>query len=143
MKLTDNRIRVIDYIYIRIYDAYIKKKDPARFAASLYMSLVTGLIFSPIPIFCAELFRTEEGVIDAIILVIYALLILICIFSTFNKKRIQQLKNNLLKSRKKYDIPTWLLFTILPISFIWTVFMYWLMLHYIIHPYHLEGILVK
>lgn len=32
MKLTDNRIRVIDYIYIRIYDAYIKKKDPARFS---------------------------------------------------------------------------------------------------------------
>lgn len=29
MKLTDNRIRVIDYIYI--YDAYIKKKDLARF----------------------------------------------------------------------------------------------------------------
>lgn len=97
MKLTDNRIRVIDYIYIRIYDAYIKKKDPARFAASLYMSLVTGLIFSPIPIFCAELFRTEEGAIDAIILVIYAILILIYIFSTFNKKKNPTIKKQLVK----------------------------------------------
>lgn len=60
MKLTDKRTGVIDRYYMRIYDAYFKKKDPARFAACLYVGLTIGLILSPIPIFCAELFHTDE-----------------------------------------------------------------------------------
>lgn len=134
---------IIDYLYIRVYDAYVKKNDPARFVASLYVSCVLGLFFSPISIFCAELFRTEEGSIDSIILLTYALSILIYTFRTFNKKRIQQLKTKLLRGRGKRNIPTWCLFTILPLGFIWTVVMYWLMLQYVIHPCHLEGFFVK
>ena len=33
MKQTDKRAGIIDRYYMRIYDAYFKKKDPARFAA--------------------------------------------------------------------------------------------------------------
>ena len=39
MKLTDKRAGIIDRYYMRIYDAYFKKKDPARFAACLYVGL--------------------------------------------------------------------------------------------------------
>ncbi len=58
---------IVDYIYIRVYDAYKKKSDPARFSASLYVSLVVIQLFSPIVLFCAELFRTENETIDLII----------------------------------------------------------------------------
>ena len=51
MKQTDKRAGIIDRYYMRIYDAYFKKKDPARFAACLYVGLTIGLILSPIPIF--------------------------------------------------------------------------------------------
>ena len=143
MKLTDRRMGMIDCLYIRIYDAYIKKKDPARFAASLYVSLVVGLIFSPISFLCAELFHTKDGNVDAIILRIYAISILTWTFCTFNKKRIQQLKNKQFGTRGKYIVPTWCLFVLLPIGYIWAFFMYWLILQYVVHPYHLEGIIYK
>ena len=142
MKLTDKRIGIIDRYYMRIYDAYFKKKDPARFTACLYVGLTIGLILSPIPIFCAELFRTGGRSIDAIIL-LYAVSILIWTFGTFNEKRIRQLKSVKSGQHGKYSVPTWSLFLMLPVGFIWTVLIYWLMLHYVIYPYQLEGIFVK
>lgn len=143
MKLTDKRAGIIDRYYMRIYDAYFKKKDPARFAACLYVGLTIGLILSPIPIFCAELFRTAGRNIDAIILLLYTVSILIWTFGTFNKKRIRQLKSVKSEQHGKYSVPTWFLFLMLPVGFIWTVLIYWLMLHYVIYPYQLEGIFVK
>ena len=110
MKLTDKRAGIIDRYYIRIYDAYLRKKDPARFAACLYVGLTIGLILSPIPIFCAELFRTEGRNIDAIILLLYTVSILIWTFGTFNKKRIRQLKSVKSEQYGKYSVPTWCLF---------------------------------
>ena len=143
MKLTDKRARIIERYYMRIYDAYFKKKDPARFAACLYVGLTIGLLLSPIPIFCAELFRLEEGNIDAIILTLYAISILIWSFGTFNENRIQQLKSVKSGQHGKYSVPSGCLFLMLPVGFIWTVLIYWLMLHYMIYPYQLEGIFVK
>lgn len=143
MKLTDKRIGIIDRYYMRIYDAYFKKKDPARFTACLYVGLTIGLILSPIPIFCAELFRMGERNIDAIILLLYAVSILIWTFGTFNEKRIRQLKSVKSGQYGKYSVLTWSLFLMLPVGFIWTVLIYWLMLHYVIYPYQLEGIFVK
>ncbi len=143
MKLTDKPLGIINHLYMRIYDTYLKKKDPARFTACLYVGLLIGLLFSPIPIFCAELFRMEEKNIDAIILLLYAMSILIWTFGRFNKKRIQQLKTVQVNQRSKYTFPKWLLFSLLPAVFIWFVLMNWLMMHYVIQPYQLEGILVK
>lgn len=131
MKLTDKRVGIIDRYYMLIYDAYFKKKDPARFAACLYIGLVIGLLFSPIPVFIAELFHTDEGNIDAIILVLYAMSILIWTFGTFNEKRIQQLKAMKAGRHGKYSVPTWRLFSMLPVSFVWYVLMYWLILQII------------
>lgn len=34
-------------------------------------------------------------------------------------------------------------FFMLPVGFVWTILIYWLMLHYVIHPYQLESIFVK
>ena len=110
MKLTDKRAGIIDRYYIRIYDAYLRKKDPARFAACLYVGLTIGLILSPIPIFCAELFRTEGRNIDAIILLLYTVSILIWTFGTFNGKRIRYLKAVKSGQHGKYSVPTWCLF---------------------------------
>lgn len=143
MKLTDKRVGIIDRYYMRIYDAYLRKKDPARFAACLYIGLTIGLLLSPIPVFCAELFHTDERNVDAIILLLYAISILIWTFGTFNEKRIQELKAMKAGRRNKYSVPTWCLFSLLPVGFIWAVLLYWLMLHYVIHPYQLEGIFVK
>lgn len=143
MKLTDKRIGIIDRYYMRIYDAYSNKKDPARFAACLYVGLTIGLLLSPIPVFCAELFHTDGGYVDAIILLLYAMSILIWTFGTFNEKRIRQLKSVKSRQRNKYSVPTWCLFLMLPVGFVWTVLIYWLMLHYVIHPYQLESIFVK
>ena len=39
MKHTDKRVGIIDRYYMRIYDAYFRKNDPARFAACLYIGL--------------------------------------------------------------------------------------------------------
>lgn len=143
MKQTDKRAGIIDRYYMRIYDAYFKKKDPARFAACLYVGLTIGLILSPIPIFCEELFRTDGSNIDAIILRLYAMSILIWTFCRFNEKRIQRLKDMKAGKRGKHSVPTWCLFSILPVGFIWIVLIHWLMLHYVIYPYQLEGIFVK
>lgn len=143
MKPTDKRVGIIDRYYMRIYDAYSKKKDPARFAACLYVGLTIGLLLSPIPVFCAELFHTDGGYVDAIILLLYAMSILIWTFGTFNEKRIRQLKSVKSGQRNKYSVPTWCLFLMFPVGFVWTVLIYWLMLHYVIHPYQLERIFVK
>ena len=143
MKPTDKRVGIIDRYYMRIYDAYSNKKDPARFAACLYVGLTIGLLLSPIPVFCAELFHTDGGYVDAIILLLYAMSILIWTFGTFNEKRIRQLKSVKSGQRNKYSVPTWCLFLMLPVGFVWTVLIYWLMLHYVIHPYQLESIFVK
>ena len=69
--------------------------------------------------------------------------ILIWTFGTFNEKRIQQLKAMKAGRLGKYSVLTWCLFSMLPVGFVWYVLMYWLMLHYVIHPYQLEGILVN
>ena len=126
---------------MRIYDAYFKKKDPARFSACLYVGLTIGLLLSPIPILCTELFRTDGRNIDAIILILilYTVSILIWTFGTFNEKRIRQLKSVKSERHGKYSVPTWCPFLMLPVGFIWTVLIYWLMLHYVIHPYQLYG----
>lgn len=134
---------VIDYIYIRVFNEYLKKKDPARFAASLYVSMTIGLVFSPILFLCAELLRTENGNADAIIFLLYFTIILVWTVCTFNKIRIQQLKTELYSKRIKLSIPSWCLFTILPIGFIWAIFMYWMILSNLIQPYNLEGSLYK
>lgn len=143
MKLTDKRVGIIDRFYMRIYYVYLNKKDPARFAACLNVGLTIGLLLSPVPIFCAELFRADEQYIDAIILLLYTMSILAWAFGTYNDKRIQQLKAMKSSCRGKYSVPTWCLFMIIPIGFIWTCLMYWMMLHYVIHPYQLEGIFVR
>ena len=143
MKQNDKRIGIIDRYYMRIYDAYFKKKDPARFAACLYVGLTIGLILSPIPISCAELFRTDGRNIDAIILLLYTVSILIWTFGIFNEKRIRQLKSVKSGQYGKYSVPTWSLFFMLPVGFIWTVLIDWLILHYVIYPYQLERIFVK
>lgn len=134
---------IIDYIYIRVYDAYLRKKDPARFAASLYVSLVIGLMFSPISFLCAELFRTDNKNVDTVILLLYFTTTLIWTFYTFNKNRILRLKTEFISNRRKFTIPTWCLFTILPIGFIWAIFMYWIIQRQLIQPYHLEGALYR
>ena len=103
---------------MRIYHAYLSKKDPARFTACLYVGLSIGLLLSPIPIFCAELFRADEGNIDVIILLLYAISILAWAFGTYHEKRIQQLKAMCSSYRGKYTVPTWCLFMIIPIGFI-------------------------
>ena len=105
MKLTDKRAGIIGRYYMRIYDAYFKKKDPARFTACLYVGLTIGLILSPIPIFCAD-----GRNIDAIILLLYTVSILIWTFGTFNEKRIRQLKSVKSGQYDKYSVPTWSLF---------------------------------
>lgn len=143
MKLTDKRVGIIDRYYMRIYHAYLSKKDPARFVACLNVGLTIGLLLSPIPIFFAELFRADEGNIDAIILLLYAISILAWAFGTFHEKRIQQLKAMNSSYRCKYSVPTWCLFMIIPIGFILAFFMYWLMLRYLMYPYQLEGIFVR
>lgn len=134
---------IIDYSYIRVYDVYLRRKDPARFATCLYIGLIIGLFLSPIPIFCAELFRADTGNIDAIILLLFAISIFVWTFGTYNKDRIQVLRTKLLNNSDNCSVPTWCLFMIISIGFIWVVLMYWLMLHYVIHPYQLEGIFVK
>lgn len=143
MKRTNERVGIIDRFYMRIYHAYLNKKDPARFAACLNVGLTIGLLLTPVPIFCAELFRTDEGYIDAIILLLCAISILAWAFGTYNEERIRQLKAICSSYRGKYSVPTWCLFMIIPIGFIWAFFMYWLMLRYIIYPYQLEGIFVR
>ena len=143
MKLTEKRVGIIDRYYIHIYDAYLRKKDPARFAACLYVGLTIGLILSPIPIFCAELFHTDGGYVYDIILLLYTVSILIWTFGTFNGKRIRYLKAVKTGLHGKYSVPTWCPFLMLPVGFVWTVLMDWLILHYVIHPYQLEGIFVK
>ena len=106
MKLTDKRAGIIDRYYIRIYDAYLRKKDPARFAACLYVGLTIG-------------FRTEGRNIDAIILLLYTVSILIWTFGTFNGKRIRYLKAVKSGQHGKYSVPTWCLFLMLPVGFLW------------------------
>ncbi|ROT18188.1 hypothetical protein EEL51_10390 [Muribaculaceae bacterium Isolate-110 (HZI)] len=57
--------------------------------------------------------------------------ILIWTFGTFNEKRIQQLKAMKAGRHGKYSVPTWRLFSMLPVSFVWYVLMYWLILQII------------
>lgn len=79
---------MIDYIFYRVYWAYNKKRESAKFLSPLYMAMVFAFLFFPFALFLCELLRDSYHRNDGYLLSIYLLMILIYSYLRFfpNKK---------------------------------------------------------
>ena len=68
---------MIDYIFYRVYWAYNKKRESAKFLSPLYMAMVFAFLFFPFALFLCELLRDSYHRNDGYLLSIYLLMILI------------------------------------------------------------------
>lgn len=132
----------MDYIFYRVYWAYSKKKESAKFLSLLYMTMVFAFLFSPFALFLCELLRNPCHANDGYLLAIYLLIVLIYSYSRFfPNKKILLINKRFDKNRYNRKISDWCFFLILPLSIVWGVATYSLLATFIIKPFALRGVI--
>lgn len=134
--------KIEEYIFYRTYMAYKKKNDPALFSSSMYLTTIYIFLLMPIYGFIANLFRNNESIYHRGIVIGNIISIGIYVVRKYyNQKNL----NNILaqNQKKKKILPTWLYFTILPISMVIGVALYGLITTYVIKKFDLEGIIYQ
>ena len=134
--------KIEEYIFYRTYMVYKKKNDPALFSSSMYLTTIYIFLLMSIYGFIANLFRNNESIYHRGIVIGNIISIGIYVVRKYyNQKNL----NNILaqNQKKKKILPTWLYFTILPISMVIGVALYGLITSYIIKKFDLEGIIYQ
>ena len=99
---------MIDYIFYRVYWAYNKKRESAKFLSPLYMAMVFAFLFSPFALFLCELLRDSYHRNDGYLLSIYLLMILIYSYLRFfPNKKIWLINKKFEGNGYNYKIPDW------------------------------------
>lgn len=110
---------MIDYIFYRVYWAYNKKRESAKFLSPLYMAMVFAFLFFPFALFLCELLRDPYHRNDGYLLSIYLLMILIFSYLRFfPNKKIWLINKKFEGNGYNYKIPDWCFFVVLPLSII-------------------------
>lgn len=133
---------MIDYIFYRVYWAYNKKRESAKFLSPLYMAMVFAFLFFPFALFLCELLRDPYHRNDGYLLSIYLLMILIYSYLRFfPNKKISLINKKFEGNGYNYKIPDWCFFVVLPLSIIWGIITYSLLVKFFIKPFALRGII--
>lgn len=118
--------RILDYIFYRMYKAYKKAGDPARFSSIIFISLILIFLFSIFPLLLVELLRVEDcSTSDTLIKCVfysYFVLFFILTIRRYNSHHIKYLIFKFRNNRFNRKIPTWIIFVILPVSIVLFVF---------------------
>ena len=102
---------MIDYIFYRVYWAYNKKRESAKFLSPLYMAMVFAFLFFPFALFLCELLRDSYHRNDGYLLSIYLLMILIYSYLRFfPNKKIWLINKKFEGNGYNYKIPDWCFF---------------------------------
>lgn len=129
---------IIDYIFIRFYEAHVKAHDryhaSARATMIVFMT-ITCLLF-PLPMLCNELFDLKDDAI-AVMVVLYVGGIFWFTIRRYNSKRYRKLKS---KYRHTSKVPAWLLALTPALCLLLSGYLCSLISKYLIIPYHLKGI---
>lgn len=133
---------MIDYIFYRVYWAYNKKRESAKFLSPLYMAMVFAFLFLPFALFLCELLRDSYHRNDGYLLSIYLLMILIYSYLRFFPNKKTWLINKKFEGNGYNNkIPDWCFFVILPLSIVWGIITYSLLVKFFIKPFALRGII--
>lgn len=133
---------MIDYIFYRVYWAYNKKRESAKFLSPLYMAMVFAFLFFPFALFLCELLRDSYHRNDGYLLSIYLLMILIYSYLRFfPNKKIWLINKKFEGNGYNYKIPDWCFFVVLPLSIVWGIITYSLLVNFLIKPFALRGII--
>jgi hypothetical protein len=129
-----------DYVFYRVYLQYLKKNDPAKFASTLYISVIYIFLLSPLLEIIAEIFRKKNGKIPIVLFVMYIIFILLFNFIRYFKNdKIEKMKMIFKSNKYNKQIPGWIFFFILPFFMIIGIMLVVLISKYIIEPYRLSG----
>ena len=132
---------MIDYIFYRVYWAYKKKRETAKIRSLLYMTMVLAFFFSPLALCLCELLRDPWRRNDGCLLSIYLLIVMIYSYLRFvPTKRIILLDKKFDKNHYNHLIPDWSFFLILPLSIVWGISAYIMLVKFLIIPFALRGI---
>lgn len=113
---------MIDYIFYRVYWAYNKKRESAKFLSPLYMAMVFAFLFFPFALFLCELLRNSYHRNDGYLLSIYLLMILIYSYLRFfPNKKIWLINKKFEGNGYNYKIPDLCFFVVLPLSIVWGI----------------------
>ena len=133
---------MIDYIFYRVYWAYNKKRESAKFLSPLYMAMVFAFFFFPFALFLCELLRDSYHRNDGYLLSIYLLMILVYSYLRFfPNKKIWLINKKFEGNGYNHKIPDWCFFVVLPLSIVWGIITYSLLVKFFIKPFALRGII--
>ncbi len=133
---------MMDYIFYRVYWAYNKKGESAKFLSLLYMTMVFAFLFYPFALFLCELLRNPCHGNDGYLFSIYLLIALIYSYLRFfPSKKILFINQKFNGNHYNHKIPDWCFFLILPLSIVWGVAAYSLLVKFLIKPFALRGII--
>ncbi len=132
--------KIADYVFYRMYIAYLKKDDPALFTSILFISTCYFNIFLPLIGTLGNLMKKGETHKNGYIILVYGLLIIFFVGRRYIKNR-----NDILRrySKSKYNksVPTWMIYIIFPLSIVFGIGLFIVIMKTIINPYNLTGYL--
>lgn len=132
---------MVDYIFYRVYWAYKRKGEAARVLSLLYVAMVIAFLLFPFAMFLCELLRDSWHKNDGCLYFVYLLTVLIySCFRFFPGKKICLINRKYDKSHYNNTIPNWCFFAILPLSVVWGIIAYSLVVKLLVKPFALEGI---
>ena len=109
-------MKVIDYIFYRIFYAYKKAKDDPTFNAIwIFSSILTLYVCVPLLVFSDRFFNFSKLVWLAIFLILYALAAII-IARRYNKKKITEIQIEYRFSKYNKWIRNWMIYLGLIVS---------------------------
>ena len=130
-----------EYIFYRVYWAYKRKGEAARVLSLLYVAMVLAFLLYPFAMSLCELLREPGHKNDGCLFFVYLLAALAySCFRFFPNKNISLINKKFSKSRYNNTVPNWCFFAILPLSVVWGIISYSLVVKLLVKPFALRGI---
>lgn len=132
--------KIADYVFYRMYIAYLKKDDPALFTSILFISTCYFSIFFPLIGTLGNLMKKGESHKNGYIILVYGLLIIFFVGRRYIKNR-DDILRRYSKSKYNKSVPTWMIYIIVPICMVLGIGLFIVIMKTVIRPYNLTGYL--
>lgn len=132
--------KIEEIIFYRIYIAYLKKGDSAKFASCLYIAFIYIFLLAPIYGLLINLLKgISEGAIKFLYVIYLTAIVFIVFRKYYSKSKFEKIFSD--NRIKKLFLPTWFYFFVLPLSMIYGVGLYILLSIHVLQRFNLEGML--
>ena len=133
-------MKILEYIFIRMYLKYKKEGDPALIASSGYIFLILFFTNLFIIFLLKQILNEVDHWVKTLLFLIYLLLILFFVLFKFTlklDKHLFKFKNEI----KCKDMKDWYFYFVLPFSIIFGVGLTYIMNHLLIQWLHLDNVI--